>query len=575
MSNYTLGLITQALLFASIATGFNLLIGFGRLFSVAQAAFVGVGAYAVAIGGQRYDASFEVSLGIGILVATGLGLLVGLLALRVSDDYLAIATFAVQIVFTSALTNFRDFSGGAYGIPGVSRASIGNFEASDPAVYPVIAGVTLVVCLEVCRRIRSSPFGLVLRAAGEDEVAARALGKRTRQSKVVIVGLSAGLAALAGGIYASYLGYILPASFDIHFSILLLSMVIIGGSGSVIGPAIGATLMVAIPDLLNNIGVTNSTVVYVRQLVFGIALLLVVVLLKRGLVRPRYGFRGKRFAIEGNEDGEAPPLEVRGDLLEASGLSKSFGGIQAVTDVDLVLRPGEITGLVGPNGAGKTTLFDLMTGAIRPTAGSTSLGGTVIDELRMEDRSRLGLLRSFQGLRLFPGLSALENVLVAVPLQRDERMSTAVLRRGRVKRALRTAHTEAARSLRAVGLESGWDRPASELSYAEQKLLSLARVLAARPSVVLLDEPASGLDHATLDRMAELVRSLAERGHTVCVVEHNTAVLREVADRMVFLHVGRVEAIGTPDEIIADPRLAAIYFGVPDEQAVEIVAGPG
>ncbi|MDO8211118.1 branched-chain amino acid ABC transporter ATP-binding protein/permease [Conexibacter sp. CPCC 206217] len=561
MSPYTLGIITQVLLFGAIASSYNLLLGFSRLFSVAQGAFVSFGAYAIGIGAIRYDLPWLVAAIAGIALAGVAGLMIGLLALRISDDYLAIATFALQIVMTSALESFHDFTGGTYGIPGIPGIEIFGFAFDTPWDLVFAAAIVLVICMEAARRVDRSPFGLVLRASGQDEVAARALGKRPALAKVAVVTVSAMLAAVAGAVYASYLGYILPATFDVHFSILLLSMVIVGGAGSMLGPLVGSILIVALPELLDQLGATSSTVVYIRELLFGVVLLLVVVVLRRGIVKPR------RHAQPAPHDVGGEIVHVSGATLEGRGLTRAFGGIKAVTDVDLSLAPGRVTGVVGPNGAGKTTLFDLVTGAQPANAGTVALDASTIDKLGFDARARHGLLRSFQGLRLFEELTALENVMVAVPLGHDEGAVTALLRRRRARAALRRAAQEAGAALGAVGLTEGLDRRARDLSYAEQKLLSLARVIAAKPRVVLLDEPASGLDPATLARMTEIVRGLAQDGRSVCIVEHNTKVLSELSDEMVFLHLGEVLATGSPEQITSDPRLAAIYFGVAEESA--------
>jgi branched-chain amino acid transport system permease protein len=561
MSPYVLGVITQVLLFAAVASSYNLLLGFSRLFSVAQGAFVSFGAYAIGIGVLRYELSWVAACLVGVGLATAAGLMIGLLALRVTDDYLAIATFALQIVVTSSLDNFHGLTGGTYGLPGVPTIEIAGLGIDSPWAFVAAAAVVLLICIELSRRISSSPFGLVLRAAGQDDGAARALGKRPAAAKVVVVALSAALASLAGAVYASYLGYILPSTFDIHFSILLLSMVIIGGAGSLLGPLAGATLMIALPEVLNNMGATSSTVVYVRELFFGVVLLMVIVVLRRGMFVPRH-----RLPSPAAADSTRTTAQP-GAILEGRGLSCAFGGIKAVTDVDLTLRPGVVTGIVGPNGAGKTTLFDLITGAQVSHTGSVTMEESSLDNLGLSGRAQAGLLRSFQGLRLFADLSVLENVMVAVPLGRDERMFTALVLRARARAAQRRAMAEALAVLREVGLEDGLDRRARDLSYAEQKLLSLARVLAARPRVILLDEPASGLDPATLERMTSLVRRLADEGRSVCVVEHNTKVLADLSDEMVFLHLGEVLAVGPPDAITKAPELAAIYFGVAEDEA--------
>lgn len=565
LNPYILGVATQVFLFAAIASSYNLLLGFSRLFSVAQGAFVSIGAYSIGIGMGRHGLSWPLATLIGTALSGVAGAGIGLLALRVNDDYLAIGTVALQIVMTSALSSFDSLTGGTYGLPGIPTIKLFGLTIDTPWGYVGVSAVVLAILMELARRVRSSPFGLILRATGEDQIATRALGKRPRLAKVAIVTASGAAAGFVGAFYASYLGYILPATFDINFSILLLSIVVVGGAGSLWGPLVGSVVMVALPAMLNYVGATSSTIVYVREVFFGIILLLVVVVLKRGIVKPRYPRADETTAAAARE-------EQPGALVEGRGLQRSFGGIRAVKDVNLTLRPGRVTGIVGPNGAGKTTLFDLLTGVQRANAGTVSFDHRDLHRTKVESRARAGLLRSFQSLRLFAGLSALENVMVAVPLGRDEGLLVALCRRRRVRRARQEAAARARAALTAVGLTEGLDRAARDLSYAEQKLLSLARALAARPRVLLLDEPASGLDPATVRRMTAIVRRLAEEGRSVCVVEHNTQVLSDMSDELLFLHLGEVLALGAPAEITTDPKLASIYFGVGDD--VDGIAPP-
>lgn len=572
MTSYLLGTLTVVVLFGAMSVSFNLLIGYGKLFSIAHGAFVGIGAYSVAILATNHGLPFPVAVLTGVAIGVIVGYAIGLITLRVSEDFLAIATFAFQFVFTSVVTNLRGFTGGAYGIPAIRPPALGNWEARSPLSQLIVGALVLLLCVEVTRRLRASPFGLTLRASGEDEGSTRALGQSTRQAKIHVHAISAGLAALAGGFYAAHIGFIVPASFDIHFSILLLAMVIIGGAGSVVGPAVGAAIVVGVPEMLNFIGATNSTIVYARGAGFGILLLVVVLGLRRGIVkaRPYHPAAVSGPPTEEDESAAERPTGI-GDRspgsrasgagpLESRGVSKHFGGIAALNDVTVTIEPREVLGIVGPNGAGKTTLFDVLTGFIRPETGSVALAGASIDSLPPPARARKGVVRSFQNLRLFPHMTVLENVMVAVPLEESGPL-TALLSRRKTGQSLAWARADAERILERVGLTE-MERTAAELSYAEQKMLSLARVLAARPHAVLLDEPASGLDPQTSQLMIQTVRQLAQEGRAVCVVEHNTQILKEMADRMVFMHLGTVMRSGLPDEIMTDAELGDIYFGV-------------
>lgn len=558
MTHYVIHLLTVTCLFAAMATSYNLLIALGRLFSIAQAAFVGIGAYAVGAGMLNFGLPFVVALVVGVVAGAVVGLLLGAVALRVADVYLAIASFAFQELFVSSVINLKSITSGGYGLPGIPPPAFGPIVFNTPYHQLLMALVVLAIALEVYRRLDRSPFGRVMRCAGADEVAVRALGKNVWQGKLAIFTISGALAAFAGAFYASYIGYIDPTTFTIDTSILLLSMVIFGGAGAILGPVIGALVIVDLPDVLSFVGATGPQVSNIRQVAYGLALLLVLLLARRGVLLPKV--RELR-SVTGTEP--AVVGESRGGIaVVAIELNKRFGGVHAINDLSVTIPAGRVTGIVGPNGAGKTTLFDLLTGFVQADSGRVLLAGQPLDGKGPERRAREGVVRSFQDLKLFGELSAVENVRVALQDQRAEGAITALLRRRRVARAEAESLARAHALLDRVGFEGDPSRRADELSYGEQKLLSVARIAAAAPAVMLLDEPASGLDHASLDRVGAVVRGLAAQGVTVCVIEHNVQLLSQLADHMLFLHMGALMAEGTPQAIMADPELGTIYFGL-------------
>jgi branched-chain amino acid transport system permease protein len=249
------------------------------------------------------------------------------------------------------------------------------------------------------------------------------------------------------------------------------------------------------------------------------------------------------------------------DIVRVAGLSKAFGGIHAARDLDFVLRRGEVTALIGPNGAGKSTVFSLLTGQQRADSGRVLLRGVDISGKTTDAIARAGMVRSFQHMRLVGRLTALQNVMLAIPGQRGEQFANLWL----PWRRLRTdelAHLDEARGwLRYVGLEHAADSPAASLSFGEQKLLSLARTLATRADVLLLDEPASGIEGVWVDRMLELIQRVCADGRTVCIVEHNLDLVRRIAGQVLFLELGVITARGGYKELVDDPRLAEAYFG--------------
>ncbi len=247
--------------------------------------------------------------------------------------------------------------------------------------------------------------------------------------------------------------------------------------------------------------------------------------------------------------------------LRVAGVNQNFGGLQALNDCSFAISPGQITCLVGPNGAGKTTIFNVITGFLRPDTGSVAFRGQVLDGLAPQAIVQAGIARSFQNLRLFPDLTALDNVLVALPGAFGEEPLGALFRPFHTARSEARRRNAALERLAHVGLADRAAARVRNLSYGEQKLLTVARLLATGAELLLLDEPASGLAAGALEQVMALLRRLQSEGKTLLVVEHNTRVVQQIADHVLFLHQGHLMAEGTPAAIIADPALAEIYFG--------------
>jgi ABC-type branched-subunit amino acid transport system ATPase component len=247
--------------------------------------------------------------------------------------------------------------------------------------------------------------------------------------------------------------------------------------------------------------------------------------------------------------------------LSVERLEVSFGGLRALRDCGFTVEKGRITCLVGPNGAGKTTIFNAITGFLKPDAGTVSFLGRSLDGMKPRAIVAAGIARTFQNLRLFADLTAVDNVAVALPDQAGEEPLAAIFRPIRVARSRRARRVDALRILDHVGLANRADSFVRNLSYGEQKLLTVARVLATGAELLLLDEPASGLSAAALDQIMALLRQLQNDGKTLLVVEHNTRVVQQIADEVLFLHQGHLMARGTPEQIVGDPALAEIYFG--------------
>ncbi|MET0765206.1 MAG: branched-chain amino acid ABC transporter ATP-binding protein/permease [Blastococcus sp.] len=579
MSYYLNNIASLLGIFVLLGLSFNLLMGYAGLFSVAHGAFFGLGAYTTGILLKEYEWEFLPSMVVAFLLCGLISLLLGAAAGRVSDIYLVIVTLAFQVAAVAVFSNL-DLTGGAGGLVGIKRPTVFGYELTSPEVIVLIWVVTIVATVALWALVRS-PFGRGLEALREDELAARSLGKATSTTKVKVFALSSAIAGVAGSLLAVHLRYISPAEFTLERSVEILSLTIIGGMAAFWGPWIGAAVVVLVPQALSFLALPGSVIGAVNALLFSILVLLFLRFRPQGLAGRRnrsVDGRGAGPAAapstgagdgpKGDAPGAAAPTgmlpvaERSGPsrVLRCEGVSIAFGGLKAVDNVSLTLRPGEVTGLVGPNGAGKTTLFNLLSGLLPPTGGRVYFGDRDITRMSLDARARAGIVRSFQDMRLFLGLSCRDNLLLALTPPGDEGIIP-------VRRLLGARGGEAGRRQRAdqllahVGLAHAADTPAGDLSYAEQKLLMVVRLLATDAECYLLDEPMSGLDEAGRERILDLLRETAASGATICLVEHSLDVMNKVCSHIAFLADGALLREGPTAEITGDKELAAIYFG--------------
>jgi branched-chain amino acid transport system permease protein len=383
-----------------------------------------------------------------------------------------------------------------------------------------------------------------------------------------------------------------PGLFGFAFSLTIFAVVIFGGMANLTGTVLGAAIVVLLEPVLRRVvRMEAARASLVQLIVYGIALAVLMRLRPQGALpegfsvwRWLHGERASKTRVEMVDDWVPQtvaavrehtdvdlPVDVQQRherlwhdapvVLSTTGVSKRFGGIVAANDLAIELRRGTITALVGPNGAGKTTVFNLLTGAIPPDAGSVLLNGEELVGLDPHQVARKGMVRSFQDVRLFNRLSCLQNVMMAVQGQPGENFGTLAFGHGRVERAEDETRAKAMDWLGFVGMAEFADVSASALSYGQTKLISLARVLATEADVLLLDEPASGIDTKWVDTMLDLIEQVRDQGRTVCVVEHNLHVVGRLADHTYFMELGQITAQGTIAELTNTPRLAEVYFG--------------
>jgi len=542
-SRYTTNLLILGAAWGIATLGLVVVLGYAGQISLAQAAFYGIGAYAVALGTTRWDVNWWLALILGLAGAALAGAVLGTTTLKLGGHYLAMVTICFQIIYTLINTNWIAVTGGPDGISNIKRPPF-LFPLNTAQRYAWFALATLCLVGGLVWWLRDTPLGRAMRAIRENELAAEALGVDTRRVKVIAFILSAVIAALGGAIYASGYLYISPDSFNFDHAVAFLAMALVGGSESPLGAILGATLLTFLPEWLRDLK-------RIYLVVYGCAIILVIVFMPEGL----WGYvrlAGRRFARKLILPSAARPLQVGGrgtageEILRVEQLAKHFGGVKAVDGVDFNVRRGEVHALIGPNGSGKTTIINLLSGLYVPTTGRMTFLGRNIVGLRPSRIAHIGMARSFQNLRLFRELTVWENILVGA--QREE---------GR--EAETRQHALAA--IEFAGLSDKVQEICRNLPYGHQKLVELTRALAGEPDLLLLDEPGAGLNQTEKQELVRLLRRLNEMGLTILIVEHDMSLVSKVASTATVLNFGKKIAEGTAAEVLRHPAVVEAYLG--------------
>jgi len=558
-NQYYQNMVIISLVIAVGAVGLNIITGFAGYPSLAQGAFLGVGAYTAAIGSVKIGGSPFYWMVLAGIVAGFMAFLLGLLSLRTRGFSFAIITVSFLLLTRIIVQNWRGLTNGSDGItlplPYWDRAYM-----NWPFHFALVA--LLILSLLLAWRIRRTKFGVGLIAMREDEDKAGAVGVNSPTYKLVGFVCSAVFVGMAGAVYGYYLTFVDPIGMlGLLFSVQIILAVLLGGKGTIWGPVLGAFIIEPLNEVANNqLGGGN-----IRLVIFGGGLVLVVLLLPQGIIptlrkkitlyqeRKHPGLTGARIELC-----ERPMPAVRPELspvniLEVRDLNKRFGGLQAVNGCSFGVPEGSITGLIGPNGSGKTTVFNIITGMMKADSGEVYLDGKRIDGLSPWNRAHLGLARTFQITRLFGEMTVLENLV-------------APLRDFSVGQLNRTAMTgaEAAKAeelLALVGMTAYRDRPCSALSYGQRKLVELAQVLALEPRVILLDEPAGGINPTLIERLGELIVELNGSGKTFLIVEHNMPFVMGLCNPIRVLARGATICEGSPEHVQQDQCVLEAYLG--------------
>lgn len=568
-NEYELRLFMLFLIYGVIAVGLNVLVGLTGLVSLGQAGLFALGAYTGAILAIRFGLDLVLSSVGAALVAGLFGVALAYPSVRVRGVYLAVVTIAFGLIVENVAIEWQSLTGGTTGLTGIPGPNLFGYPLSGYAFYAVLA-VTLFFATLATHNLKHSGYGRAMLAVAQSETAARSLGIGATGIRTLAFAVAAVTAGIAGSFYAFLNAYISPDIFTFSDSVRFLLMVILGGAASTFGPVLGAFILTYLPEVLQRFAEW-------QKFAYGALLLAVMFGLPGGIL----GTLGQVYARlrpgpRGVDPAEGIPaaktLAGREPAsLETAGLTVRFGGLTALSAASVRVAPGEIHALIGPNGAGKSTFVNTISGFYRPSEGGVQLDGTDLAGRKVHGIARLGLARTFQNTELFGQMTVLENVLVGGFSHHGYGLPGAILRTPSFRREEAACRAVAIGLLDFVGLSEAANEQARFLPFGHQRRLEIARALATRPRLLLLDEPAAGLTTQEIDELEGMIRKIAGLGVSVLLIEHHVDLIMAVADTVTVLDYGQIIASDRPEAVQSDPRVIEAYFGGPsailDEEA--------
>jgi len=547
-------IMTIVPIWAVMGLSWNLLSGYSGLISFGHAAFFGLGAYLVALCSVVWDLNPWITIVLATLAGAGAGLLVGIPTFRLRGHYFALAMLAypLALLYVFEWLGYQEVA-----LPMHREAPLTYMQFENPVYYIVIALVLLMLALGITSVLSHSRFGMSLLAIKLDEDAAEAAGINSLYWKLAAITISGAIAGAAGGFYAVVLLVVTPlAVFGMLVSAQALIFAMFGGVGTLWGPVLGAFILVPLSEILYARYAADFP--GIQGVIYGVAIVAVILFAPEGVLWKLRAMRKPgTFRMLGSTASKAdfgvseellvvPPVHDGKPVLEVTGLAKAFGGLQATSDLSFSVREGELLGIIGPNGAGKTTLFNLLNGFLRPDSGDIVFHGQSLQRQRPNRRCAAGMARTFQVPKPFTHLSVLDNVVIGAYVHTRSKVE---------------ASRHASAAIHLVGLHDHLDLPAANLTNKELRLMELARALASKPTLILVDEILAGLDPQAMQDMLVVLRRVRRLGITIIIIEHSMQAMVQLVDRFIVLDHGALLAEGSPDSIVRNPAVIEAYLG--------------